>query len=343
MKIKGIYHMPGSRFLWYRWTGSDGKQHATSLKTGDMAEAISAANKIKAGEAFARWERQDTIPTPATKIVEKYLNDAQARSRNAMRPRTVHRRRKVLTKFLRDAGIEDVRDITTAAVNRWLAGLKKAGRSAETLHSYAWAVKIFVEYLGNKLDGLEIPQKPAHGRKNWVRSEDANRVIAASTDPELTFILNCGFKAGLRKDEIINLKVGWFDLPSGLLHVQNDPAAGFELKDRDNRVVPLSRSFQEFLEGFLKGRDANEYCIAPGKVKGKNEYRYDFKNSYNSHLKKCDVKCAAHDMRRSFASNLVARGESIYKVARWIGDGVAVVERSYGHLAPGDRGIDVLD
>ena len=47
-------------------------------------------------------------------------------------------------------------------------------------------------------------------------------------------------------------------------------------------------------------------------------------------------------MRRSFASNLGSRGISIYKVARWLGDGVSVVEKSYGYLAPADRDIDAL-
>ena len=47
-----------------------------------------------------------------------------------------------------------------------------------------------------------------------------------------------------------------------------------------------------------------------------------------------------HDMRRSFASNRVTAGTSIYKVARWLGDLVAVVERSYGHLAPQDDEIN---
>jgi hypothetical protein len=45
-------------------------------------------------------------------------------------------------------------------------------------------------------------------------------------------------------------------------------------------------------------------------------------------------------MRRSFASNLASAGVSIYKVAQWLGDGVEVVERSYGHLAPADQDVN---
>jgi hypothetical protein len=35
------------------------------------------------------------------------------------------------------------------------------------------------------------------------------------------------------------------------------------------------------------------------------------------------------------------RARSIYKAAKWLGDGILVVEKSYGHLAPADRDIDI--
>lgn len=47
-----------------------------------------------------------------------------------------------------------------------------------------------------------------------------------------------------------------------------------------------------------------------------------------------------HDLRRTFASLLVSKGVSIYKVAKWLGDGVTVVESTYGHLLPADDDID---
>jgi hypothetical protein len=58
---------------------------------------------------------------------------------------------------------------------------------------------------------------------------------------------------------------------------------------------------------------------------------------------RCGVRCSIHNMRRSFASNLVSAGESIiYIVAKRLGDGVEVVEQSYGHLAPSAGNINRL-
>jgi hypothetical protein len=38
-----------------------GKRYAVSLKTDDLAEAVKKINEIRAGVAFARWERAEPV------------------------------------------------------------------------------------------------------------------------------------------------------------------------------------------------------------------------------------------------------------------------------------------
>ena len=346
MRIKGLYHMPGSKFYWYRWQ-SNGKRNAVSLKTDDLAEAIKKVESIQAGEAFARWERAEPVPTSASKSVDDYLKKAQLRNKKPMRARTARKQRAVLVKFLKDSRVEHINQITAQSIQAWLGSLLASGSSKDTAHTYARVLKTFVGYLvANKmtlvdLAKFDVPERAASGRKNWLKLEVANRVIADSKYPNLTFVLFCGFHAGLRKSEIIAAKVGWFDLESGLLHVQNDPASGFVLKDRECRTIPLTPDFKNFLQGYLAGKESNTYALHP-EATGNGEYRTDFRRAFTTHMRRRGVICSIHDMRRSFASNLVSRGISIYKVARWLGDGVPVVERSYGHLSPADRDVDIL-
>jgi hypothetical protein len=46
-------------------------------------------------------------------------------------------------------------------------------------------------------------------------------------------------------------------------------------------------------------------------------------------------------MRRTFASLLASKGASIYKIAQWLGDDIAVVQRHYAKLLPKDEDIEV--
>jgi integrase len=341
--MKGLYQMSGSRYWWFRWT-EDGKRNAVSLKTEDEAEAITKARAILA-EGLINPKQKTGIE----RAITDYLQMAQKRVRKPMRPETVKNVRFMLQSYTKHSGIEFLGDITQKSIEDWVATLRDEGKSRDTIHSYVTRLKTFITCLvGLKqlrpdiLDAIHIPERAARGRRNWLRSEAVAEIIAQSKNPELTFVLYCGFHAGMRRNEISNAKVGWFDLEHGLIHIQNDPKTGFVLKDRDNRAVPISEPFANFLKNFLVDRNKNAYVLKPNQQTGVWRYRYDFNRIVRTHFAKCNVVCSIHDMRRSFASNLVSAGESVYIVAGWLGDGVQVVERSYGHLAPTSGNIDRL-
>jgi integrase len=342
--MKGLYRFHNSRVWWFRWT-QGGKRYAVSLKTDDEALAITKARAILAEGLQLGVPSRLHIDS----VITQYLRVAQERTKNPCRPETAKRMGYIIRTYARDMGIEFVGQITHGSISNWLDSFKRKGSSSDTIQTYARAIKTFVGWLEHsKLvraglhQELHVPDRSPTGRKNWLKAEECARVIAHSKDPTLSFVLYCGFHAGLRKNEIVQARVGWFDLEAGLLHVQNDPKSGFILKDRENRTVPLTADFKKFLDWFLVRRSGDEFVLHPEKTKGLGFYRVDFRKLFNNHIRRCGVRCTLHDMRRSFASNLVSHGVSIYKVARWLGDGVQVVERSYGHLAPADSDIDRL-
>ena len=337
--------MPGSRYWWFRWFDEEGQRHAVSLKTGDEAEAIIQARAILA-EGLLNPPPQKTA---IERAITDYLHVAHKRTRKPMRAETVKTVRFILQSYAKHSSIGYVGHITQRSIEDWAATLRDEGKSRDTIHSYVTRLKTFIAYLVRLkllrpeiLADLHIPERGARGRRNWLRSDSVEEIIARSTDPSLTFILYCGFHAGMRRNEISNAKVHWFDLNHRLIHIQNDPKTGFVLKDRDNRAVPISAPFANFLKTFLVDRDKNSYVLKPNQQNGVWRYRYDFNRTVRTHFARCGVVCSIHDMRRSFASNLVSAGESVYIVATWLGDGVQVVERSYGHLAPSAGNINRL-
>jgi integrase len=82
--------------------------------------------------------------------------------------------------------------------------------------------------------------------------------------------------------------------------------------------------------------------LQPDVEQGKSRYRYDFKRPFYEYMKMQD--CAwltPHAMRHTFASLLASRSVSIYKIAKWLGDGVEVVQNHYAHLLPKDDDIEM--
>jgi integrase len=342
-RLQGLYKFADSKNWWFRYT-QDGKRHTVPLRTEDEGEAVTRARAILAEGLIATEAYTPNEPTPRRRevhgLIEQYLEESQSRTKDALRKVTADTRRYILQKFVADAEINRAGEITGAKIAQWLVQLKRDGKSRDTLWTYGERVRNFVKYLMPKyapptaLDGFTVPDQPTTGRRNWVRSAEVTKLIdAASDDPTLQFALFCGFDAGLRRNEISEAKVEWFDLENNLLHVAEHK--NFVPKDRDNRTIALTERFAEFLKGYLAGRKNGEYVLAPEKtVKVQSKYRYDTAKRVRSHFTKCKVNASFHDMRRSFGSNRASAGESIYIIAAWLGDTMDVVQRSYGHLAP---------
>jgi integrase len=342
----------------------NGKRIAISLKTDDLTEALKRAEVIKATgivpmdlevpENFRRRLESETAKTPAILEVERYEAESQRRERNPVNKFVARDRTTVLKKFLVDTNVDHPAQFTGQKILRWVKDLRAAGKSTETVRSYLAILKGFIAFeiklrgvlRYDPLEGVDLPTFKPKGRKAFVPKAVANKLIKECPDPAKKFLLFCGFHAGMRFKEMDYATVKWFDLRAsgtGLIHIQNMPEKNFYIKDQEDRTVPMSDEFKAFLTDFLRNRGPEAFVLKPEILAPKkHRYRYDFSRTLNTYFEEKGVKCTVHDMRRSFASNLVSSGKSIYVVAKWLGDGVQVTERSYGHLAPGDTDINLL-
>jgi integrase len=201
---------------------------------------------------------------------------------------------------------------------------------------FRWAVEVARIARRNPVKEVRIARTTGRARKDYCTYDLRNQLVREAPTDELKFVLFCGFHAGLRFQEIVEARPFWFDLSNGLLNLRKTPTMHF--KDREERSVPLTLEFQRFLAAY--GLRA-PFMLRPDIPHGKWLYRYDFRVSFMNYMR--TQKCAwvtPHIMRHTFASLLVSSGESIYKVAVWLGDEVGTVQKHYGHLTPDDHGIE---
>jgi len=167
-------------------------------------------------------------------------------------------------------------------------------------------------------------------REDFCSAELRDRLIRECSREDLKFVLFCGFHAGLRFQEIVEARAFWFDRNSKLVHLRKHDGIAF--KDREERAIPMTDEFCEFLEGYgLR----EPYMLAPEVKKGRAIYRYDFGRPFSEYMAAQGVPWVTpHIMRHTFASLLASAGVSIYHIAVWLGDGVNVVQRHYAKLSP---------
>ena len=178
-------------------------------------------------------------------------------------------------------------------------------------------------------------------RTEFCDADLRDRLIREAPSNELRFILYAGFHAGMRFAEIGEARPAWFNLTRRVIHIQKvtktlSAATGldeFDLKDREERTIPLSFDFA----AFLQTQDLNQaYMLEPKKRRKKWKYRYDFKRPFSEYM---DAQSCGwvtpHTMRRTFAS-LLASGVkvSLYEIAKLLGDDPRTTEKHYAHLLP---------
>lgn len=259
------------------------------------------------------------------------------------------RMNRISSNYLRDTGVVlrawrrstgDLDSVTVESIQNWLGSLSI---KPATFAAYAFTLKQFFTWCianglmeSNPADGVLVPRHRKPFRKNFVSAKTVAMLISDCADPELKFCLFAGFHAGLRFSEVVASKPGWFDLNARTLSVLRD--VDYDTKDHTDRDIPLTDAFALFLAGYgLR----SPYMLAPYKLAARrHRYRFDFSCRFENYVAIKGVRMTFHDCRRTFASLHVQAGTSVYKVARWLGDDVDVVQRHYGFLCASDAEIN---
>jgi integrase len=272
--------------------------------------------------------------------VRRYLAALRGRG---LASTTIESRSYVLRGIGHGLDVESPREVTTHRITRWMEErlAQHPGTAVAYLNQLRWFTRWLVDEgkLGvDPCERIETPKIRMRHRRRFLRPDEARRLLeACDDDPGLKFAVFCGLHLGLRKLEVIEARTEWLDLESGLFHVQSTET--FQPKDRENRTIPLTDEFAAWL-GDHYGRP-EPYLLHPEVKRGRYRYRYDFRTKFENLTRRCELPdLTFHDLRRTFASLLVSRGVSLYKVAKWLGDTIPVVESTYGHLIPQDRDIN---
>ena len=216
-------------------------------------------------------------------------------------------------------GDEDSRRSRRATANRLLtilkAALNRAWQDGQVPSDEAWR-----------------KTRPFRGadaaRVRWLSIEEATRLLNACA-PDFRRLVRGALLTGCRYGELGRLEVGDFDAGSGTVLIR-------ESKSGRPRRIPLDDEGLAFFRAVTAGRAGRERVFLRDDGKG---WAKDWQ-----HRPIADASAAAgldppatfHVMRHTFASLRVMAGMPLPAVAAVLGHAtVAMVEKHYGHLAPG--------
>lgn len=154
-----------------------------------------------------------------------------------------------------------------------------------------------------------------------INLEDFDTVYAEAAE-HLKPILLTGLNTGMRRDEILSLKWKNVDLVKKYIHVS-------ESKSNKSRDIGINKVLHKALNS-LKYTSLEDYVFTyDGKpIK-------DIKRAFNSALRRAGVKkFVFHDLRHTFATNLVMKGFDLRTVQELLGHQSIMMTMRYSHPTP---------
>jgi len=320
-----------------------GKRSWVNLETSDLSEARRKRDQLL---SMPRFHAGDLLST----MCERFLRHRQ--EKGGYSRDTVESRGYILKSLCDFLGPDQtVAKVSAAQLERWLQVIQKRLQPS-TVDTYCGSARAFfrwardVEKLRPDFPAEILPvgtQGTARAVEEALERSEVRALLKASgKDPRIRFVMLCGFHLGLRKQEIVEARVEWFDFRRGVIHVHETQT--FKPKDRERRFIPLNPVVRRWMRLYLKGRKKGEHILMPLiKERTKARYRWDFRRPFDQTCDRAGVPCNPHLMRHTFASILLEDdATSFFKVAEWLGDDVRVVQRRYAHIRKHDQAVNVL-
>lgn len=168
--------------------------------------------------------------------------------------------------------------------------------------------------------GKSLMLKENNTRLRFLSEEEITKLLDKCPD-YLKSIVECALNTGMRKGEILNLK--WDQIRDGQIYLT-------ETKTNEARQVPINDDLSAVFKQIRKKHHlTSEYVFT---YQGK---RVDsVKVGFNAAVKRAGVTdFRFHDLRHTFASQLIMKGGSIKDVQEILGHKTMTMTLRYAHLS----------
>ena len=316
----GIYLKNGNYFIQYYADGKNVRRKVGSSK--GLAEI--ALKKIKVAIAEGRYlDIKKEQKVKFENFADEYIK-THSKTNNKSWEQTDLHTVKCLKAFFSGKYLYD---ITPQMVEQFKAKRVTEVKPATTNRALALLKSIFNKAIAwNKFNG----RNPVKGIKfykeqpriRFLEREEITKLIDNCTEP-LKSIIIIALNTGMRRGEIFNLKWHDIDFSRGIISL-------YQTKNGEQRKVPMNEQVKKTIIAVRKTPDS-PYIFCN---KEKRPY-CDIRKSFFTACEKSGITdFHFHDLRHTFASQLVMSGIDLNTVRELLGHKTIEMTLRYSHLSP---------
>ena len=285
----------------------NGEKKAVSLKTKDKKLAQAKQKQIDYDLTYNKSQIVSTA-SKVHEVYKKYLIHTKAR----VKPHTLANYKSYLDRTLANA--ENLSDINEKYISSIID--RMAGNLSNDTANHA--LKYTKQFMNYCVRSGYIPSNPINNVKGYrvdvnapvfLSKEQMNTILEISKEENIYPVVAVALYAGLRKSEIQRLKPS--DIYNNQITVQKSKSGKF-------RSIPINKNLNKVLAKYPPPFKFTNFKRVWKRIKRKA---------------KIDQSFRFHDLRHTFASQLVMNGVDIYTVSKLLGHSDVRVTQIYAHLA----------
>ncbi|AVR45741.1 integrase [Christiangramia fulva] len=235
---------------------------------------------------------------------------------------------------------KDPESANYSQIRSWIVQLSEAGISNRSINRKISSLKAYYRFL-LKTSQIEYSPLAKHKALKTAKKvqipfseKEISEVLENIDDSDLEglrnrLIVELFYSTGMRRSELINLRINNVDLEEGVLKVLG--------KRNKERFIPLLPSVKKTISRYLEKRESNspevknDYLFIKEKGDKLSEtFVYRIINNYFSEVSG-KVKKSPHILRHSFATHLLNQGANLNAVKELLGHSSLASTQVYTH------------
>jgi len=221
-------------------------------------------------------------------------------------------------------------DISDDEINEYLTSLALASNSPSrsSFKHMVYGLRYYYRYLGLNKRAVNLPSLKRDTRLPVILNRtELKELFKTPTLLKHRIVLTLIYSAGLRSQEVINLKLSDIDFERKTIHIRQS-------KYKKDRIVPLSDFMAKGLKKYISVEHPHVWLFNGKELDG----RYSAKGLswiMRETLKKTSIrkKVNLHSLRHSYATHLLEDGVNIVTIKNLLGHATIQTTMIYLHVA----------
>lgn len=232
----------------------------------------------------------------------------------------------IFLRFYSDKKLEDINNDDLIQFNNEY--ILKSGLSASYQNQLVNSIKLFFQSVENRKMEIEKIHRPKNPKllPNVLSKEEVKMILDSPSNIKHKVMLSMIYSCGLRRSELLNLKLGSIDSKRNLVLIKQS-------KGRKDRIVPLSGKILDLLRTYYLAFKPKEFLFE-GQFGGKYS-ETSLEAVLKQSLKKCKISkpVSLHWLRHSFATHLMEAGTDLRFIQELLGHSSSKTTEIYTHVS----------